>query len=121
MNPFDYIKSINNKSQYMTDLQEYNPYITNVSFSLHNDTIFNSNKMNLNYNLSKKMQYDYYFNEIRKKYRYKPWHKKLDSNEDILCVQKYYKYNLRRTKEALAILSPAQIKIIKEKLSEGGT
>lgn len=121
MTPFDYVKSINNKKQYINDCDEYLPFIINSAFSLYNDTIFNSNEMNLNSHLPQKMQYDYYFYGVRKKYRFTPWHKKLEKNEDLSSVQQYYKYNSRRAKEVLTILSPNQLKIIKERTFEGGT
>ena len=46
LNPFDYVKSINNKSQYLYDLAGYNPFLTNRAFAGFIDTIMFAEQMN---------------------------------------------------------------------------
>ena len=76
--------------------------------------------MNRNYNLSKKMQFDYYYNSIRKQ---RPNFIKLpkrEQPESIDTVKEFYKYNDKRAQEALSLLSDEQLVIIEKKLAKGG-
>ena len=116
MNPFDYIKSINQHEYIMQDKlteKEYNPYITNMSFSMFEDTIFLANEMNRHPSLPNKMQYDFYFNSVRPRKRYKPWPKKDHNFDDVKLICEVYKYNFKRAKEALKLLSDEQIETIR--------
>ena len=45
---------------------------------------------------------------------------KPESESDIEDVKKYYGYSNEKAKQALPLLSPEQIKIIKQKVSKGG-
>lgn len=123
MKPFDFVKSINSSKQYLitneVEEKEYNPYIVNMAQSLYNDTIFFANEMNLNRHISNKMQYDYYFHSIRKKNRFSKWPKKLE-DDTLSCVMQFYKYNARKAKEVMALLSDEQLQEIKQKLEKGG-
>lgn len=123
MNPFDFIKSINQHDYKMDELieEEYIPFITNRNFSLFSDTILHANEMNLNSHIDKKMQYDYFFNSISKKNRFKQWPKKKNTtteNIDLIC--QYYKYNVKTAKQVLSVLTETQIELIRKKLQQGG-
>jgi hypothetical protein len=123
MNPFDFIKSINQHEYSIDQLteNEYNPFITNRNFSLFPDTILYANLMNLNSHIDKKMQYDYYYNSIQKKNRFKKWPKKKNvSSENIELIQEIYKYNVNKAKQVLSALTESQIEMIKEKQKKGG-
>ena len=116
MTPFDYIKSINKHEYIMHDNlteKEYNPYITNIAFSMFEDTLFLANEMNRHADLSKKMQYDFYFYSVKPRKRYKPWPKRDHDFEDIKVIAELYKYNFKRAKEVLALLSDEQLETIK--------
>lgn len=125
--PFDYVNAINfTKQDLMTNTDNdelaeaaYVPYLTNRSLSNFPDTILYANEMNMNHHLGNKLQFHYLINNIRPKKRFSKWAKKQDS-EDFDAVKEYFKYNNAKTEQALQLLSPDQIKIIKKRLSTGG-
>lgn len=126
--PFDYVNAINfNKKDLMTGTEndelaekEYVPFLTNRALSQFPDTILYANEMNMQHHLDNKLQFHYLINTIRPKKRFSKWAKRQDS-ESFAIVKEYFKYNNTKTEQALAILSPDQIKIIKKKLNTGGT
>lgn len=108
---------------------KYNAWRTNGSLSNFREAIFQSNAMNINHYLSHKMQYHYLFHSIRKQRRFgkkktdedKRIEKEMKAEQELITlVQDYYKYNIVRAKEALAILSKEQIDIIKKSQEKGG-
>lgn len=125
---FDYINSINfNKQDLMTDTENdelaesaYVPFLTNRSLSNFPDTILYANEMNIHNHLDNKLQFHYLINSIRPKKRFSKWAKRQDS-DDFEAVKEYFKYNNTKTEQALALLSPDDIKTIKKKLNTGGT
>jgi hypothetical protein len=123
-NPFKYIKSINTKEYSLKDnldLDVYNPYLTNINFSLFPDSIFHANMMNTRPHVSKKMNYDFYFYGLRKKNRFKKWPKKSKENfDDVRLIQSIYKYNITKAKKALAVLSDEQIQNLREQQEHKG-
>ncbi len=122
LGPFDFVNSINSsfKEDLMKDDPEfekkYNPYLTNKALSYFNDTLGHANRMNMLYHLDNKLQYHYYLNIIRPRNRRSKWYKKIDTT-DVEVVQKYYGYNTKKAQEALSILSPDQIAIIRKRIN----
>jgi hypothetical protein len=107
---------------------KYEKWRTNSSLSNFLDTIMYSNEMNLNYDITDQMHYDYLFYSVRKKKRYgskksaneKELQKQLkEESDNIALISEYYKYNISKSKSALKILTKAQIDIIKRKLEKG--
>lgn len=116
-----YENSLNNKKEYLeVDKQpwKYEPWRTNRVFSNFAETIFIANEMNKAYVVADQMQYDFYYNMVRKGFRQFPRRKEKVDNFDL--IQTYYKYNNERTREALRILSPDQIETIRKRLDKGG-
>ncbi len=128
MNPFDYVKSINeSKVNLMIDTENdelaekaYVPFLTNKSFSYYLDTILYANEINQFTHMDNKLQYEYYLNGIPKKKRYSQWTKKT-SNADLDIVAEYYGCNYIRAAEILTIINNRQFSLIKNKLQKGGT
>lgn len=123
-NPFDFIKSINEKNHIMDSFSEpdYVPFLVNRGFSLFPDTIAFANRMNLNSNLDNAMQYDYLYHSIGKKKRFKKWPQKTKVNStNIDLISQKYKYSVSKTKTALSVLTEKQIDIIKKQQEKGGT
>ena len=101
---------------------EYNPFIVNLNFSLFADTIFHANEMNMRPHLSNKMQYDFYFNSVRPRKRFRKWPKKDKVNsENIQLLIELYKYNAQKAKEALSVLTEEQIELLHKNNNKGGT
>ena len=75
MNPFEFVKSINEKTGHILadngDLEkQYNAFLVNRGLSFTPDTILAANEMNVVPFLDKRMQYDYLYSTVRKKKRY---------------------------------------------------
>jgi hypothetical protein len=123
MNPFEFVKAINNKQNIIRDdLDEksYIPYMINHSFSYFPDTVLLANEMNINHHLDNKLQNDFFINTIRKNpKRFSKWNK-MKHDGDFEAVKEYYGYNNEKTRSALSLLSAEQINIIKQKVDHGG-
>lgn len=98
---------------------KYDAFRLNRTLSNYLDTISVADELNRNYHLDPKMQYDYAFYKVKKAKR---WFKKekQDKNADLLLIREHYKYSIERAKEALRILSPEQIQMIKKEKEKGG-
>ena len=126
MKPFDFVNSINfTKKNLMRDTANdelaekgYAPFLTNKSLSYFTDTLLYANEMNRYHFLDKKLQYEFYLNSIRKKKRFAKW-AKADDNDELSMISEFYQISLSKAKEAIKILSPEQIKTIKDKMEQG--
>ena len=84
------------------------------------DTLMAANEMNGYHFLSKKLQFHFLLNSVRKKKRFGgKWLSKSKINE-LEFVKNYYGYSNEKAREALTILSKKQIESIKQKLNTGG-
>lgn len=123
MNPFEYVTSINDtkKDIMIDDVAErsYNSFMVNRSLSYFGDTVQFANVMNRYHHLDSKLQYHFLINIIRKRKRFSKWYKP-SSESDIEAIKQYYGYSNEKARQALSLLSPEQIKIIKQKVSKGG-
>lgn len=100
--------------------KEYAPYIVNQALSFHLDCIIHANEMNINNQLDKRMQFDYYFHALRAYKRpYQQW-LKMTKNDDIDAVKTFFGYSASKAKEVLKLLNKKQIDDIKSKLEKGG-
>ena len=121
----DWLNSINQTKKNLIDEdplleKEYSPYVINRCFSGHIDSVMFSNEMNRYHFLSKKLQYDFYINSLRKKKRFSPWLRQ-DKIKDLDYVKRYYGYSNEKAKQALKILTKEQLTFIKSKFETGGT
>ena len=125
--PFDYVNSISyTKKDLMTGTENdelaeagYIPFLTNRALANHLDTVLYAQEMNMNHHLDNKLQYSYLLNTIRPSKRFAKWAKK-EVNSDLDAVREYYGYSYDKAKAVLQILTPDQIRIIKQKLEKGG-
>ena len=120
----DYLNTINQTKQYLMDEdpgweKNYPPFVINKCMSQHLDTIMFANEMNQYPGLDKKLQYDFFINIVRPRKRFSPWGKK-QKVKDLELVKQFYGYSTEKAMQALRILSPEQIEIIKDKLNTGG-
>ena len=99
--------------------KNYPPYIVNKCMSHHLDTVMYANEMNMYPALDKKLQYDFFINTVRSRKRFSPWDKKQKMN-DLEVVKQYYGYSNEKARQALNILTPDQLNVIKNKLNKGG-
>ena len=123
VSPFDYLNSINfTKQDIMMDDQAekgYAPFMVNRGLSYFPDTVAFANEMNRYHHLDNRLQFDFLINITRKRKRFSKW-AKAQPESDIDAVKEYYGYSNEKARQALTLLSPEQIKIIKTKVSKGG-
>lgn len=120
MSPFDYVKTINEKTPKIDDTSEYNPFLTNRAFSYFPDTVLYANEMNLFSHLDKDMQYDYLYNKIRQKKRFSKWYKP-ERDENISFIMTNYKYSLQKARQVVLALTEEQMEELKRRLDKGGS
>ena len=126
MNPFDYVSSITYSKKDLFDPEQteqpgsgFSSFHTLRSLSYFPDCIPAANAMNQYHHLDDKLQYHFLLNIIRKKKRFSKWIKS-DPISDIEVVKTYYGYSNTKAKQALSLLSPDQINIIRQKVDQGG-
>jgi hypothetical protein len=123
LNHFDYLNSINlTKKDIMIDddcEKAYNSFMVNRGLSYFQDTVIIANEMNRHHQIDSKLQYQFLINMIRKRKRFSKW-AKAQKESDIDAVKEYYGYSNEKARQALTLLSPDQITIIKNKVSKGG-
>ena len=120
---FRFINSVNTTGEDLSNdsmlESEYAPYFINLMLSYHKDTLFYAYNMDKYSDLPKKCQYLYYLNSIRKRKRYTKLHR-VEKDKGVTLIKDYYGYNMKKSKEALRLLSKEQIEVIKRKCNRGG-
>jgi hypothetical protein len=119
---FDFINDLSqNKKDFLTEEndREYSAYMINRFLSMDITTIMYANEMNLNSQLPKRMQYDYYLHSIKKQKRFFKYIKHKRQN-DIDVIKEYHGYSEARAKEVLPIFTEDDIAYMKERLTKGG-
>ena len=116
---FDYVKSINKKSEYLYDLAGYNPFLTNRAFAGFIDTIMFAEQMNQAHQLDPQLQYDFYYYGVRKGSRFNPIPKPSEP-EGLELVMEYYQYSKQKALEAIKLLTKEDLINICKSLDKGG-
>ena len=123
MNPFEYVKAINNtKKDIMVDdiaEKEYNSFMVNRSLSNFQDTVLFANLMNINHHIDGRLQFDFFINTIRKKNRFSKWLKPINY-ENLGVIKEYYGYSDEKAKSVLLLLDNKQIEELKKRIYKGG-
>ncbi len=123
MNPYEYVKAINDTKQdiMIDDIAEkaYNAFMVNRSLSYFNDTVLFANEMNRYHHLDNRLQFDFYINIVRKKKRFSKWMKP-ETVSDVEVVKEYYGYSNEKARSALTLLTSDQINELKKKVYKGG-
>jgi len=123
MNPFEYLNAINDtkKDIMVDDIAEkgYSSFMVNRGLSYFNDTVLFANEMNRNHHLDNRLQFDFLINIIRKRKRFSKWMKP-ETVSDVEVVKEYYGYSNEKARQALTLLTPEQITMIKKKVFKGG-
>lgn len=113
VNPFDYIKSINEK-RYMWDEKAgktYNVFLTNKNYSMSKETVYFAYSMNVQ--IDSKLHYDFLYNVLTKKKRYNKWIKS-DKEYLVELISTMYNVSLRKSIDILKILNDEQIEVLKD-------
>ena len=120
----DWLNSINQFKKNLMDEdpsveKSYPQVIINKALSAHTDAVLFANEMNKNWELPKKMQYDFYINSLRPRRRFSPWTKK-ESIEYLDEVKEYYGITYTKALEAIRVLSQDQLEQIRKIVNKGG-
>ena len=126
-NPFDYVNNINSGGENMMrdsendELAEkqYNPWVINLAFTLHPDTVLYANLMNQYPHLNHRAQYEFYKYGVRPKKRKAKWVKH-ENNEDLDMICDVYGCNRNIAREYLSLLNQEQLDALKKTKKTGG-
>jgi hypothetical protein len=127
--PFEYVGSIldtkinkmRNSGNDQLAENGYNPWLTNMSLSQHEDTLLIANLVNQNHHLPKRAQYELLINIVRpKKRQFKKWAKNT-VDEDLNLVCAIYECNRNVGKDYLSLLLPEQLELLRKQQQQGGT
>lgn len=122
--PFDYINAITHtKEDMIVDEQSeraYSPFVVNRGLSYFVDCTLQANEMNVHNTMPKRWQFAFLKNVITKKKRFSKWNKKQEDSSSIDMLMTYYKYNREKASQALALLTPEQLREISDRLYTGG-
>jgi hypothetical protein len=139
LSPFDFLNSINGGRNSVNHLdgcradssdsgadpsspdRAYVSFIVNRGLSFESDTILIANEMNLHAHLPVKMQYDFLRHVVRPRKRWSKWTKKTDDSADVEMIKKLWKYTSEKARDALRILTEAQLVELRALTSIGGT
>jgi hypothetical protein len=119
LNAINWTKESPFEEDYEQADKDYSPWIINICLSAFPDCILQVNEMNRHHGLSHKMQFDYLRHAIKRKKRFSPWTKK-ESLEDLEVVKQFFQFSDAKAREALEILTDAQLAEIKERMDAGG-
>lgn len=108
------------KKDVLENEKDYHAFIVNKALSFHMDCVFPANQMNMLPNTDGRLQFDYLLNTVRGYKRpYQKWQKR-ETLDNLDAVKEYFNFSNDKAKEALAVLSDAQIEEIKKVLDKGG-
>lgn len=99
---------------------DYVPFMINKAMSMGVDTHLNAQEMNLRTHLDKTLQYKYYLYSVRKKKRFNPWVKKLQTTDKAKIIAEYYDISLKKAKEYENLVTSEDLKNMKNYLDKGG-
>ena len=121
----DWLYSINQSKKNMMDVDptlesSYPSWIINKCLSSFTDTVLFANEMNMNWHISKRMQYDFFINSLRPRKRFSPWSKK-ESVDYLEDIQEYYGYSYTKALDVIRILPKSDLEKIRKLLHKGGT
>ena len=109
------------KQNVLEEEKDYVPFIVNRALSYHYDCIMFANEMNRLPNLDRKLQFDFYINTIRSYKRpFQKWQKR-ETVEDLEIIKEYFNYSNEKAKQAMTVLTSAQIDEIRTKIYKGGS
>jgi hypothetical protein len=116
LKPFDFVDAVGKSKEDLIRSSDdpveaekaYNPWLTNLAFSMHADTVLYANEANALHRLPNRMQHDYYLHSLRPKKRFAKWPKKGNS-EALEAVQWRYSINTARGREVLKTLRPQDV------------
>jgi hypothetical protein len=125
MNPFDFVKSINDKTGNLIDRdpdteKAYVPFIVNRAMSQFPDTVIPANTLNGLHFLDKKLQYDYLYHTVKKRKRFSKWAKPEWDEVSETTVAEYYDVSRVRAREYLSLMTEQDKESLFKLTNKGG-
>ena len=125
MNPFDFVKSINDKTGNIIDRdpdaeKAYVPFIVNRALSQFADTTIAANTMNSMHHLDKRLQYDYLYHSLKKRKRFSKWVKPEWDEVSDKMVADYYCVSRSRAREYLSLMTETDKEELIKRTNTGG-
>lgn len=121
----DYLNAINVNKEPLLDesesytKQSYPPFVVTRCLSYFPDTLFAANEMNSRPHLDSKMHFDFLRGAVRPRKRFSKWLKR-EEDARVAALVEYYGFSSRKAREALVVLSEAEVEWILEQTRKGG-
>ena len=121
----DYLNAINVNKEPLLDesesytKQSYPPFVVTRCLSYFPDTLFAANEMNSRPHLDSKMHFDFLRGAVRPRKRFSKWLKR-EEDARVAALIEYYGFSSRKAREALVVLSEAEVEWIMEQTRKGG-
>lgn len=121
----DYLNAINVNKEPLLDesesytKQSYPPFVVTRCLSYFPDTLFAANEMNSRPHLDSKMHFDFLRGAVRPRKRFSKWLKR-EEDARVSALVEYYGFSSRKAREALVVLSEAEVEWILEQTRKGG-
>lgn len=121
----DYLNAINVNKEPLLDesesytKQSYPPFVVTRCLSYFPDTLFAANEMNSRPHLDSKMHFDFLRGAVRPRKRFSKWLKR-EEDARVAALIEYYGFSSRKAREALVVLSEAEVEWILEQTRKGG-
>jgi hypothetical protein len=121
----DYLNAINVSKDPLLDSSEsytkqsYPPFVVTRCLSYFPDTLFAANEMNTRPLIDSKMHFDFLRGAVRPRKRFSKWLKREDDSRMAALVE-YYGISSRKAREALSVLSEADLEEIVAAVDKGG-
>jgi len=121
----DYLNAINVNKEPLLDesesytKQSYPPFVVTRCLSYFPDTLFAANEMNIRPYLDSKMHFDFLRGAVRPRKRFSKWLKR-EEDTRVAALVEYYGISTRKAREALSVLSEADVEEILAAVDKGG-
>ena len=121
----DYLNAINVSKEPLLDSSEsytkqsYPPFVVTRCLSYFPDTLFAANEMNTRPLIDSKMHFDFLRGAVRPRKRFSKWLKREDDSR-VAALVEYYGMSSRKAREALTVLSEADLEEIVDAVDKGG-
>ena len=121
----DYLNAINVSKEPLLDTSEsytkqsYPPFVVTRCLSYFPDTLFAANEMNTRPLIDSKMHFDFLRGAVRPRKRFSKWLKREDDSR-VAALVEYYGMSSRKAREALSVLSDADLEEIVAAVDKGG-
>ena len=121
----DYLNAINVSKEPLLDSSEsytkqsYPPFVVTRCLSYFPDTLFAANEMNTRPLIDSKMHFDFLRGAVRPRKRFSKWLKREDDSR-VAALVEYYGMSSRKAREALSVLTEADLEEIVAAVDKGG-